>query len=112
MKKSIISSGALALALALFTTGCSWFESSGPASQDGFYRPLNHAGKNSGNRNPGDADLNGFGNGGLGSATHPSDYADGSEAGGEPIEVRVNAEYVMKHLPEISIGKDLHKYIL
>lgn len=39
-------------------------------------------------------------------------YADGSEAGGEPIEVRVNAEYVMKHLPEISIGKDLHKYIL
>ena len=38
-------------------------------------------------------------------------YADGSEAGGEPIEVRVNAEYVMKHLPEISIGKDLHKYI-
>ena len=39
-------------------------------------------------------------------------YADGSEAGGEPIEVRVNAEYVMKHLPEISVGKDLHKYIL
>ena len=39
-------------------------------------------------------------------------YADGSEAGGEPIEVRVNAEYVTKHLPEISIGKDLHKYIL
>lgn len=39
-------------------------------------------------------------------------YADGSEAGGEPIEVRVNAEYVLKHLPEISIGKDLHKYIL
>ena len=39
-------------------------------------------------------------------------YADGSEAGGEPIEVRVNAEYVMKHLPEISNGKDLHKYIL
>lgn len=39
-------------------------------------------------------------------------YADGSEAGGELIEVRVNAEYVMKHLPEISIGKDLHKYIL
>ena len=39
-------------------------------------------------------------------------YADGSDAGGEPIEVRVNAEYVLKHLPEISIGKDLHKYIL
>ena len=39
-------------------------------------------------------------------------YADGSEAGGEPIEVRVNAEYVVKHLPEISIGKDLRKYIL
>ncbi len=39
-------------------------------------------------------------------------YADGSDAGGEPIEVRVNAEYVVKHLPEISIGKDLHKYIL
>jgi len=65
MKKSIISSGALALALALFTTGCSWFESSGPASQDGFYRPLNHAGKNSGNRNP-------------------SDYADGSGLAGNP----------------------------
>lgn len=84
MKKSIISSGALALALALFTTGCSWFESSGPASQDGFYRPLNHAGKNSSNRNPGDADLNGFGNGGLSSATHPSDYADGSGLAGNP----------------------------
>ena len=39
-------------------------------------------------------------------------YADGSDAGGEPIEVRVNAEYVLKHLPEISIGRDLHKYIL
>lgn len=83
MKKSIISSGALALALALFTTGCSWFESSGPASQDGFYRPLSHAGKNG--RNSGDADLNGFGSGGgLGNATHPSDYADGSGLAGNP----------------------------
>lgn len=39
-------------------------------------------------------------------------YADGSDAGGEPIEVRINSEYVEKHLPEISIDKDLHKYIL
>ena len=38
--------------------------------------------------------------------------ADGSDVAGQPIEVVINAEYVEKHLPEISIGKDLHKYII
>ena len=40
MKKSIIMSGVLTLALTVFTTGCGIFESGGPDSKDQFYRPL------------------------------------------------------------------------
>jgi len=96
MKKSIIMSGVLALSLAVFTTACSWFESSNADSKDSFYRPLskNHAGgakdakgPGAGLNNAGSADLQGGPNGGPGSgaslesANKPSEYGTGSGLG-------------------------------
>ena len=84
MKKSIVISGVLALALAIFTTGCGIFETKGEDKGYG-YRPLNPnedgsgsgAGKN-GAANPGDADLQGGGNNGLAGAAQPTEYTEGS----------------------------------
>jgi outer membrane protein OmpA-like peptidoglycan-associated protein len=95
MKKSIIMSGVLALALAVFTTGCGIFESGKDDSKDSFYRPLNKnqaggvkdaKGPGAGS-NAGVADLQGGSNGGPGSgagfegANQPSEYGAGSGLG-------------------------------
>lgn len=99
MKKSIIMSGVLTLALALCTTGCSWFETGADDSKDNFYRPLDktHAGgPGSGNgangaygNGAGSADLQGGANGGpsagpgagMDAAAQPSEYGAGSGLG-------------------------------
>ena len=86
MKKSIIMSGVLTLALAIFTTGCGIFESGGPDSKDQFYRPVakNHQ-NNSGayGGNAGTADLQGGPNGpsSLESSAQPSAFNEGSGLG-------------------------------
>ena len=97
MKKSIIMSGVLTLALSLFTTGCNWFESGSADSKDQFYRPLaknqqanpNQPGygpgpgyNNAGNA--GVADLQGGQGAGmsqLDGATQPSEFGSGSGLG-------------------------------
>ena len=95
MKKSIIMSGVLALALAVFTTGCGIFESGKDDSKDSFYRPLNknHAGKDAKGPGPGTgsnagvADLQSGPNAGPGAnaglegANQPSEYGAGSGLG-------------------------------
>lgn len=90
MKKSIIMSGVLTLALTVFTTGCGIFESGGPDSKDQFYRPLpkgQQANANQGYNNgpnAGNADLqSGAGNGpsSLESAAQPSEFGAGSGLG-------------------------------
>ena len=86
MKKSIILSGVLTLALSVFTTGCGIFETGGPDSKDQFYRPIakgqqNNSGINSGNA--GIADLQGGQNGpsSLEASAQPSEYGTGSGLG-------------------------------
>ena len=99
MKKSIIMSGVLALALAVVTTGCGIFESGKDDSKDSFYRPLNknqaggpgsgvHDAKGPGpGSNAGVADLQSGPNSGPGSgaslesANKPSEYGTGSGLG-------------------------------
>jgi len=92
MKKSIIMSGVLTLALTIFTTGCNWFESGNADSKDQFYRPLaknqqNNAG-NAGNvgntANAGTADLQAgqvAGPSSLESSAQPGEFGAGSGLG-------------------------------
>ena len=84
MKKSIVISGVLALALAIFTTGCGIFETN-KEDKGPYYRPLNPAddgsgaaGKNDSRNTAGDADLQAGGNGGLAGANQPTEYTEGS----------------------------------
>lgn len=88
MKKSIVVSGVLTLALAILTTGCGIFETE-KDDKGPFYRPMdqgagngsgNAAGKNgSGGPGAGDADLQAGDNGnGLNGANQPTEYTDGS----------------------------------
>jgi len=90
MKKSIILSGVLTLALSVFTTGCGIFETGGPDSKDQFYRPLakgQQANANQGYNNggnAGNADLQGgqgTGPSALESSAQPSEYGTGSGLG-------------------------------
>ena len=85
MKKSIVFSGVLTLALAIFTSGCTLFETdhedNGP-----YYRPLNPADnagndaakKPAGGPGAGDADIQSGGNDGLAGANQPTEYTEGS----------------------------------
>ena len=84
MKKSIVITGVLTLALTIFTTGCGIFESGG-VDNGPYYRPLNPAddgsgaGKNgAGGAGAGDADLQGGNGNGLAGANQPTEYTEGS----------------------------------
>ena len=85
MKKSIVISGVLTLALAVFTSGCGIFETNGEDNGP-YYRPLNKAddGSNGADKNgsggpgAGDADIKSGDNGGLNDATQPTEYTEGS----------------------------------
>ncbi len=85
MKKIIVVSGVLTLALAIFTTGCGIFETE-KDDKGPFYRPVDQggsgkgAGKNgAGGSGAGEADLHGGGNdSGLNGANQPTEYTDGS----------------------------------
>ncbi|MBQ9336436.1 MAG: OmpA family protein [Lentisphaeria bacterium] len=90
MKKNIIMSGVLTLALALFTTGCGLFESGDAPDNGPYYRPLNQDGSGNGaggagaggaggnGANAGNADLQAGNNGGLAGANQPTEYKEGS----------------------------------
>ena len=83
MKKSIVVSGVLTLALAILTTGCGIFETD-KEDKGPFYRPVNQAddGSGAGKKNnsvgAGDADLQSGGGDGLAGANQPTEYTDGS----------------------------------
>ncbi|MBO4632632.1 MAG: OmpA family protein [Lentisphaeria bacterium] len=87
MKKSMILSGVLTLALAIFTTGCNWFESSSADAKDSFYRPLakkNQAGgpgsESGSGPAAGNAELQGMGSG-MEDANRPGEFGSGSGLG-------------------------------
>lgn len=90
MKKSIIMSGVLTLALSIFTTGCGIFESGSGDTKDQYYRPLpknQAANPNQGFNNAGkagNADLQGGPGAGMSSldgANQPSEFGAGSGLG-------------------------------
>ena len=81
MKKNIIMSGVLTLALTVFTTACNLFESKDADSKDSFYRPVvkTKTGANAGtNSGAGEADIQG---GPGGSAVQPGEFQSGSGLG-------------------------------
>ena len=83
MKKSIVLSGVLTLALTIFTTGCGIFESGG-VDNGPYYRPLNPADnggadkKDAGKQAPGEADLQSGNADPLSGANQPGEYGEGS----------------------------------
>ena len=83
MKKSIVITGVLTLALALLTTGCGIFEND-KEDKGPYYRPLNPAddgsgaGKNNSSNTASDADIKSGGDSGLNDATQPTEYTEGS----------------------------------
>ena len=79
MKKNLIMSGVLTLALALVTTGCGWFETNGPEDKGPYYRPPNQQARNSANtaNQPGNADLTSINN----QANQPGEFAPGTGLG-------------------------------
>ena len=84
MKKNLIMSGVLTLALAIITTGCGVFESGAPDQKDQFYRdlPKNQQGGNGANsaNQAGNADLTG-GSGSLAGAQQPGEFGPGTGLG-------------------------------
>ena len=80
MKKNIIMSGVLTLALSLFTIGCSWFESDAPEDKGPYYRDLATPSQqaSSTRKNPGDADLHSGGSSDLNDANQPGKFSAGS----------------------------------
>ena len=108
MRKNIILSGVLTLALAVFTTGCGIFESSTPDPKNGFYRelPKSQPAENSSNNKAGIADLQG---GPGDAANQPGNYEPGSglsntyDGFGTPI-AGVNFNPVYFGFDQFSIG--------
>ena len=81
MKKNLIMSGVLTLALAIINTGCGVFESDSPDPKDQYYRDLpkkqQGAGGNGANQ-AGDADLNGGAGSNLAGAQQPGEFGPGT----------------------------------
>ena len=86
MKKSIVISGVLTLALAILTTGCGIFETE-KDDKGPYYRPVKQDADGSGAGKNGtvgqgagaaDADIQGGGNSNLANATQPTEYTEGS----------------------------------
>ena len=119
MKKQLFVFGAAALAMMLFTTGCSWFESGGEADNaKEFYRPRDKQGAGGpgyGGGRGGDADLTGggqgsFGNGAFDGATANSGLTDGTgmnnyDGFGVPI-AEVKFQPVFFALDQFNIGSN------
>ena len=83
MKKSTILSGVLTLALAIFTSGCNWFESGAPDNNGPYYRPLakgQQGGAGTGNA-AGNAELQGGQGADLNAANQPGAFESGSGLG-------------------------------